>query len=150
MGAINKKSLFVLIARLVLAGVFVMAALPKIEDPITFTNSVAAFRVIDLDLSAWVALFLPWLELVLGLGILIPGIRRSSAVLIGLLLFSFIALHASAWLRGLDISCGCFGYETGEPGTNYSWLIARNVVLLWFIFLVFRQDMRNNPVAPNS
>ena len=150
MGAINKKSLFVLIARLVLAGVFVMAALPKIEDPITFTNAVAAFRVIDLDLSAWVALFLPWLELVLGLGILISGIRRSSAVLIGLLLFSFIALHTSAWLRGLDISCGCFGYETGEPGTNYSWLIARNVVLLWFIFLVFRQDMRNNPVAPNS
>ena len=148
MGAINKKSLFVLIARLVLAGVFVMAALPKIDDPVTF--AVAAFRVIDLDLSAWVALFLPWLELVLGLGILIPSIRRSSAVLIGLLLFSFIALHASAWLRGLDISCGCFGYETGEPGTNYSWLIARNVVLLWFIFLVFRQDMRNNPVAPNS
>ena len=59
MGAINKKSLFVLIVRLVLAGVFVMAALPKIEDPLSFTNSVAAFQVIDLDLSAWVALFLP-------------------------------------------------------------------------------------------
>ena len=75
MGAINKKSLFVLIVRLVLAGVFVMAALPKIEDPLSFTNSVAAFQVIDLDLSAWVALFLPWLELVLGLGILLSLIH---------------------------------------------------------------------------
>ncbi|CAA6676592.1 MULTISPECIES: MauE/DoxX family redox-associated membrane protein [unclassified Lentimonas] len=142
MGAIDKKSLFVLIARLILAGVFVMAALPKIQDPVAFAVSVAAFRVIDSDLSLWVALFLPWLELVLGLGILMPAIRRTSSALIGVLLFVFIVLHSSAWVRGLDISCGCFGAETGEIATDYRWLILRNALLLGAALLVFRQDSK--------
>ena len=150
MGAINQKSLLVLIARLVLVGVFVMAALPKIQDPGAFANSVAAFRIIDSGLSGWVALLLPWLELVIGLGILIPAIRRTSGALIGLLLLLFIVLHTSAWVRGLDISCGCFGAETGEASADYRWLILRNVLLLGAVALVFRQDRRNNHSALRS
>ncbi len=139
---VSKKSLFVLLARLALAGAFVMAALPKIQDPVAFAASVAAFRVINSDLSSWVALFLPWLELVLGIGILLPAIRRASAALIGLLLIAFIALHASAWARGLDISCGCFGSESGESVTDYRWLILRNALLLVATILVLRQDSK--------
>jgi putative oxidoreductase len=150
MGAINQKSLFVLIARLVVAGVFVMAALPKIQDPAAFATSVAAFRIIDSGLSVWVALLLPWLELVIGLGILIPAIQRASSALIGLLLLLFIALHTSAWVRGLDISCGCFGAETGEASTDYRWLILRNVLLLGATVLVLQQDRRNNHSALRS
>lgn len=150
MGAISKKSLFVLIARLVLTGAFVMAALPKIQDPIAFATSVSAFRVIDPGLSAWVALLLPWLELVIGLGILLPLIRRVSGLLITLLLLLFIALHASAWMRGLDISCGCFGAETGESTTDYRWLILRNLLLLGAAILVLRQDRRNIHEALDS
>ena len=143
MGAVNQKSLFVLIARLVVAGAFVMAALPKIQDPVAFATSVSAFRVIAPELSIWVALLLPWLELVIGLGILLPIIRRTSGALIGLLLLLFIALHTSAWMRGLDISCGCFGAETGEATTDYRWLILRNLFLLGAAILVLRQDRRN-------
>ena len=150
MGAINQKSLLVLIARLIVAGVFVMAALPKIQDPAAFATSVAAFRVIEPGLSIWVALLLPWLELVIGLGILIPAIRRTSSALIGLLLLLFIVLHTSAWVRGLDISCGCFGSETGEVSTDYRWLILRNVILLGMTLLVLRQDRRNNQAVLRS
>ena len=142
MGQISKQSLFVLIARLVIAGVFLQAALPKIQDPVAFATSVAAFRVIGPELSGWVALFLPWLELVLGIGIVLPAIRRTSAALIGLLLLVFISLHASAWARGLDISCGCFGSETGEATTDYRWLILRNALLLIACIFVLRQDSK--------
>ena len=55
MAAIINRQLFVLLARLALAGVFVTAALPKIEDPAAFASSVDAFRVIDSGLSGWVA-----------------------------------------------------------------------------------------------
>ena len=51
MAAITNRHLFVLLARLALAGVFVTAALPKIEDPVAFASSVDAFRVIDAGLS---------------------------------------------------------------------------------------------------
>ena len=105
--------------------------------------------MINSDLSAWVALFLPWLELILGLGILLPAIRRTSAALIGLLLFIFIVLHTSAWVRGLDISCGCFGSETGEAASDYRWLILRNALLLGATLLVLRQDWRNSVLIDN-
>ena len=85
------------------------------------------------------ALCLPWLELVLGIGILLPVIRRASGALIGLLLLLFIALHLSAWARGLDISCGCFGSETGEATADYRWLILRNLLLLGAVLLVLKQ-----------
>jgi len=144
MAAITNRHLFVLLARLALAGVFVTAALPKIEDPVAFAHSVDAFRVIDAGLSNWIALCLPWLELVLGIGILVPAIRRASGALIGLLLLLFITLHLSAWARGLDISCGCFGSETGHTSADYRWLILRNLLLLGAVILVLKQDRRNN------
>jgi uncharacterized membrane protein YphA (DoxX/SURF4 family) len=150
MAAMNQKSLFVLVARLVLAGVFVMAALPKIQDPVAFATSVGGFRVIGPELAAWVALSLPWLELVIGVGILLPAIRRTSGALIGLLLALFIGLHVSAWVRGLDINCGCFGAETGEVSSDYQWLIVRNIALLLAVALVLRQDLRNKNGALRS
>jgi uncharacterized membrane protein YphA (DoxX/SURF4 family) len=144
MAAINKRGFFILIARLVLVGVFVMAALPKIQDPVAFASSVAAFRVMDSGLSGWVALLLPWMELIIGLGLLIQPIRLVSGALMGMLLLLFIALHASAWIRGLDISCGCFGAETGGAESDYRWLILRNALLLGATIVVLKQDCRNN------
>ena len=78
----------------------------------------------------WIALALPWLELVAGFGLLIPQIRRGSALVIVLLLIAFILLHASAWARGLDINCGCFNTHEFGKAPNYLWLILRNICLL--------------------
>jgi uncharacterized membrane protein YphA (DoxX/SURF4 family) len=130
MAGINVTAYLLLIARLLLSGAFLLAALPKIQDPVAFAVAIDGFRVVSGQFTAWVALILPWLELVIGLGLLIPQIRRSSGILIALLLIVFIGLHASAWIRGLDISCGCFGESEAEGAPNYLWLILRNVGLL--------------------
>ena len=140
MGKIKFSHLFVLIARLVLTGTFVLAAMPKIKDPVAFAASVNAFRVVGPELSNWVALILPWLELVIGIGILLPQIRLSSSILIATLLLAFIGLHASAWIRGLEISCGCFGTESAAESTDYGWLIIRNLLLLGACLLVIYKD----------
>jgi uncharacterized membrane protein YphA (DoxX/SURF4 family) len=135
-------TIFTLVARLVLVGTFVFAALPKIKDPIEFGAAIHGFQVIDGALVNWTALTLPWLELIISIGLLMPMIRRASGTLIGLLLVVFITLHASAWQRGLDISCGCFG--TGaEPTADYRLLILRNVVLLALTIWIVRQDFRS-------
>jgi hypothetical protein len=67
---------------------------------------------------------------VAGFGLLIPQIRRGSALVIALLLIAFIILHASAWARGLDISCGCFSAHESYKTPDYLWLIFRNLGLL--------------------
>ena len=142
MGKVNYQQLLTLVARLVLTGVFVLAALPKIKDPVAFSASINAFRVVGPELSNWIALVLPWFELILGMGILLPQIRLSSDILISTLLLVFIGLHVSAWARGLEISCGCFGTESLEKPTNYLWLITRNTLLLGACLIVILEDFK--------
>ena len=143
MAEINPKAYLLLIARLLLAGAFLMAALPKIQDPVAFANSIEGFQVVGRDLAVWIALILPWLELVAGFGLLIPQIRRGSATIVALLLIAFIGLHASAWIRDLDINCGCFGSNEAHTAPNYLWLILRNLGLLAACLCILVRDWRN-------
>ncbi len=141
---VNFSHLWALIVRLIIVYVFLRAALPKIQDPVSFAVAVGGFRVTGPELSMWVAILLPWLELVAGLGLLIPKLRRTSGILLAILLVLFIGLHTSAWLRGLDISCGCFGKELTPESPNYLWLIVRNSLLLLGLEWVTWRDFRNN------
>ena len=142
MGKMKCVNCIVLLVRLVLVAAFLLAAIPKIEDPVAFAVSVESYRILTGQAVLWVALVLPWLELVIGLGLLVPKIRRASSLLIILLLFIFIGLHASAWIRGLDISCGC--YATKSVSSNYFFLISRNCALLIATVFIFTRDWRNH------
>jgi hypothetical protein len=81
---------------------------------------------------------------VTGFGLLIPQIRRGSALIIVLLLILFISLHGSAWARGLDINCGCFSVHASDKAPDYLWLILRNVGLLAACFCVLIRDWQNS------
>lgn len=132
-----------LIGRLILSAAFILAALPKIQDPAAFAASVEGYRVVTGNLTIWIALVLPWLELVTGFGLLIPQIRRGSILIIALLLIVFTVLHASAWARGLDINCGCFSPHDSEKAPDYLWLILRNLGLLAACVCVLICDWQN-------
>ena len=120
----------ILIGRLIVSTTFILAALPKIQDPAAFAASVEGYRVVTGTLTEWISLARPWLELVAGFGLLIPQIRRGSALVITLLLIAFIVLHVSAWARGLDINCVCFSADNSNKAPDYLWLIFRNLGLL--------------------
>jgi uncharacterized membrane protein YphA (DoxX/SURF4 family) len=88
---------------------------------------------------------LPALEIVLGLALIVGVLIRFSAVLSALLQVAFIIGISSAWARGLEIECGCFG--NGGVDTNaaahYPWDIARDVgLLLLSLWLVWRPRTR--------
>ncbi len=97
------------VARLVLAGVLFVAGGAKIADP---NQSVAAVQAYDLFPSAVAEIIgygLPFLEIALGLLLLIGLATRFAAAATAVLMVAFIAGVASAWARGLSIDCGCFG-----------------------------------------
>lgn len=148
MVGVNAKALLLLLARLVVAWVFISAGLPKVQDPIAFAASIDGFRIISGSLSLWTAVVLPWFEIIIGIGLLTPWLRRASASLIALLLGLFIALHASAWIRGLDINCGCFGESVDSP--DYHWLILRNLALLVATLFILSNALRNKNPRKNS
>ena len=140
----------ILIGRLVVSAAFILAALPKIQDPAAFAVSVEGYHAVTAKLAMWIALVLPWLELVAGFGLLIPQIRRGSNLIIALLLIVFIALHASAWARGLDINCGCFNAHESEKTPGYLWLILRNIGLLTACIFVLIRDWQHRVLREDT
>lgn len=64
--------------------------------------------------AAGLALYLPWLELVAAAALFWPGFRASGAAILTGLSAVFAVALGSALMRGLDISCGCFGSDTAS------------------------------------
>ncbi len=101
--------------RLLLGAVFLYAGVRKGLDVTGFAGSIAAYRLLPYLGNYLLAATLPYIEIIAGV-LLLAGRRvRPAALLCGLLTLVFIAALLSAWLRGLDISCGCFdpAAETG-------------------------------------
>jgi putative oxidoreductase len=102
------------VARLVLGGAFGYAALQKLADPQSFAVDIGNYHLLPYPLTLALAVYLPWLELVCAVAVLSRWRDRGAlTVLLALCLFFSLAL-TSAWMRGLDIRCGCFGSNT-EP-----------------------------------
>lgn len=97
------------VAQLALAGVFVAAAVGKIADPAWFAQQVHNFRLAPAWSENLVAITLPWIELVAAIELLIGRRRRAGALLLFALMAFFTMAVGSAWARGLDFTCGCFG-----------------------------------------
>ena len=96
-------------ARLVLGGVMLVAGALKVTDPETAAQAVRAYELLPSALVEPVGWGLPFLELAIGLLLIIGFGVRAAAVAAGVFMVVFIAAVASAWVRGLAIDCGCFG-----------------------------------------
>lgn len=118
------RAIVVLVARVAIAGIFLWAALPKLWDPATFAADVQNYRLLPEALSGHVALFVPAFELVIAIGLLVPQYHRGAALLATGLLVIFGAAMAQARMRGIDLSCGCFG-AAYEAKVSW-WTVARS------------------------
>ena len=86
---------------------FIYAAYGKIEDPAKFAGSIKLYKLMPLWSVHAQALLMPWWELVGGLALLIPFLRRAGAVIVAVLLLMFIFAISWALAHGLNIDCGC-------------------------------------------
>ena len=121
------------VARLGLAAVFLVAGGLKVTDLDASARAVNAYRLMSYDTAKVVGAVQPFLEIALGLLLLIGLAVRLSAAISAVLLVVFIAGIVSAWARGLQIDCGCFskgGDLTGGRTAEYGWEIARDVGFL--------------------
>ena len=128
-----------LLSRLFLGGIFVYASYDKILHPVPFAEVVYNYQLLPDVLVNLASLFLPWLELLVGLS-LILGVWLPGAVLIcnGLLLIFFTTLLFNM-ARGLDIDCGCFTTSIGpSSGGHMLWYLFRDGFFLFVgLFLFF-------------
>ncbi|MCA9522762.1 MAG: DoxX family membrane protein [Myxococcales bacterium] len=104
-----------LLARLFVGGLFVYAASSKAVAPQAFVIDIANYRLLPKLVLPFVAVTLPWIEMLCGVGLLLGWKTRANALIAtGLLLvFLYGAIHAIR--NGINIDCGCFGSTTADP-----------------------------------
>ncbi len=134
------------IARLVVGGIFLVAGLTKVTTPGLFAEAVRAYHLMPVSLSYPFALALPWLEIVAALYVLVGFMTRiaSAACLLMLAMFEF-ALMQSLVTGHTHHSCGCFGSGAVNPvlafleGGNVitSWDVIRDLILVGLTALIF-------------
>ncbi|MGC5031694.1 MauE/DoxX family redox-associated membrane protein [Micromonospora sp. DT229] len=98
-----------LAVRLGLAAVWLYAGATKVGDLAGSGRAVHAYQVLPYEVSMVVGAVLPFVELALGVLLVLGLATRLSAGVSAALLVVFIAGIISAWSRGLAIDCGCFG-----------------------------------------
>ena len=99
-----------------LGGLFFYACFHKIMDPGRFAIDVKNYVFLpDFFVNLW-AITLPWVDLLVGLALILGFWSRSAALVTALMYLSFIIAKSSAIWRGLDISCGCF--HPGNVGSS--------------------------------
>jgi uncharacterized membrane protein YphA (DoxX/SURF4 family) len=127
--------------RVVLGGVFVVSGALKIPDPAEAVRAVRAYRLLPEALVAPVAFGMPVVEIAVGLALLAGVFVRTAAVAAAVLLIVFIAAVTSAWARGLQIDCGCFGGggEVAAGETAYGTEILRDAALLLIALALARR-----------
>jgi uncharacterized membrane protein YphA (DoxX/SURF4 family) len=136
------------ILRIGLAAVFIYAGIAKVRDTEAFFWDIHHFELTHPDVSLILAVSLPWIEIVAGLALIYGRLYIGAITICGLLSAIFLGAISSAWYRGLDITCGCFGRE--ENATNFPKHIAINVAMLlaslalWWLAV---RRLRNAQVA---
>lgn len=136
-----------IIVRLALASVFITAGALKALDPSSFAQAIHHYQLTPWAASVAAAHYLPWLEITCGICLFHPKLRLAALwILIGLILV-FSGALGSAWARGLDIECGCFG--SGAANANYPLSLVRNAVLLSALVFSAIRGILEKPGVPS-
>jgi len=99
------------LVRWIIGGVFIYAGSAKLLAPEIFAALIEAYGIVPGKLLMPLAVFLPALEVIAGIGLLFD-VEGSLAVIGGLLVL-FTAIVGYGIRSGLDVDCGCFG--PGDP-----------------------------------
>jgi cobalt-zinc-cadmium efflux system protein len=146
-----KKSRLAFVVRLILGVIFIYASIDKIHHPADFAETVYSYQILNGPLINLTAIILPWLELTLGLllilGVWVPGAVFTSNALL-LLFFATVLFNLA---RGLDIDCGCFTASTDpSSGGHMLWYLFRDgffLLLGLYLFTVTLFPMRGGITA---
>jgi hypothetical protein len=100
-----------------LAILLLVSSYAHLDNGFHFLDTVYSYKLAGLWGGILIAVLIPALEFTLGLALLFaPGMRRTAFGWCFLLFASFVGVQSITLVRGLDISCGCFGSASGPIG----------------------------------
>jgi putative oxidoreductase len=94
----------------VAAGIFIYAGALKALDPVQFASDIDNYKILPWPVSVALAFYVPWLEIFCALGLVFRFFYRGALSILIALIVIFTLATTAAKIRGLDITCGCFGH----------------------------------------
>jgi uncharacterized membrane protein YphA (DoxX/SURF4 family) len=120
----------------IVAGIFIYAGAIKALDPVQFASDIDNYKILPWPVSVALAFYLPWLEILCGLALVVRLFYRGALSILSALIVVFTLATIAAKARGLDITCGCFGHASqnwsfpAHLATNLA--ILAGLLALWF------------------
>src|SRR2546427_1743926 len=124
------------IVDVIIAGIFIYAGAIKALDPVQFASDIDNYKILPWPISVALAFYLPWLEIFCGFALVVRWLYRGALSILTALILVFTLATIAAKVRGLDITCGCFGHASqnwsfpAHLATNVAILSA--LMALWF------------------
>jgi uncharacterized membrane protein YphA (DoxX/SURF4 family) len=129
--------------RLALAGIFIYAGFIKLLDPRAFAHAISQYDLAPEVLLPVVAVGLPALELLAGLGLILE-VRGSLSTIFLLLLIFLVVLGYALWAN-LDIDCGCFAPEDLDAQHRIQTAFWRDLVMVGASLFLYRRQGSRSP-----
>jgi putative oxidoreductase len=95
-----------------IAGIFIYAGVIKAADPVQFAHDIDNYKVLPWTICVALAFYLPWLEIFCSLALIFRRFYRGGLSVLTVLVVVFLIATIAAKVRGLDITCGCFGHAS--------------------------------------
>jgi putative oxidoreductase len=95
-----------------IAAVFIYAGVIKAFDPVQFAHDIDNYKILPWTICVALAFYLPWLEIFCALALIFRRFYRGGLSILTALVVVFLAASIAAKVRGLDITCGCFGHAS--------------------------------------
>ena len=134
----------ILLFRIFLGIIFIYASIDKIIDPLKFSDAIDNYHITPIQLNNLAALIIPWIELVVGVFLILGIYVRGSSLIVISLLIWFIFILSQALVRGINVNCGCFNLAEQVNDVNLRAdmikRIIEDVVFILMAFLVKRNS----------
>jgi len=100
------------IVDLTIAAIFIYAGVLKVLDPVQLAHDIDHYKILPWAVGVGLAFYLPWLEIFCGLALIFRRFYRGALSILTSLVVVFLVATIAAKVRGLDITCGCFGHAS--------------------------------------
>ena len=129
----------------IIGGLFIYAGVVKVLDPVGFAGDIENYKVLPWPIGVRLAFYLPWLEILCGLALIARRLYWGGWFILTGLMAVFIVATIVAKMRGLDISCGCFGHASKY--FSFAWHLALDFVLLGGLLFLWKTPEPNLEVG---
>jgi uncharacterized membrane protein YphA (DoxX/SURF4 family) len=134
---------FYLMARCAVSVLFIYAGAVKLGDPRAFARTISGYGLLPEELLVPVAIGLPAVELIAGVGLLF-NLKRSLSAVFGLV-FIFLAVLGYAIVSDLNVDCGCFSKTELDARNSLRRAFYRDIgLMLTLAYLFFWERRKRN------